>query len=189
VKVGILVLAAGRASRFGADKRLARLEDGRRVIDALLANILESGLPFLVCIGPDDHELDRELAARHVSCVRCSRAGEGMGGTLAEGVNHARDWAGLLVALADMPWVAPTTYRAVARQLSRDGICVPTHDGRRGHPVGFSARFFAELGQLGGDTGARPLLRRHAALVRELEVGDPAIHRDIDVRADLHTTD
>jgi molybdenum cofactor cytidylyltransferase len=108
-----------------------------------------------------------------------------MGGTLAEGVDHARDWDGLLVALADMPWIEAATYRAVAQGLSQADLCVPVFGGRRGHPVGFGAWHYGELGRLGGDTGARLLLEKHAASVREVAVPDPAIHRDIDLPADL----
>lgn len=159
------------------------------MLDAVLANLTEAGLPILVCLAAGEHELARRLTARGVRCIRCNRAGEGMGGTLAEGAGHVGDWDGLLVALADMPWIEAGTYRAVARQLPDEGICVPTHGGRRGHPVGFSARFFVELGRLGGDSGARQLLRRHAASVREVAVRDPGIHRDIDVPADLTARD
>jgi molybdenum cofactor cytidylyltransferase len=189
MKVGVLVLAAGRAVRFGADKRLARLPDGRQVIDALLDNLADSGLPVLVCIGSDDRELAAHLAARQVPSVPCRRSAEGMGGTLAEGVGHVRDWDGLLVALADMPWIEADTYRALAAALSSADLCVPVFGGRRGHPVGFGARHYDELGRLGGDTGARALLDQHATSVRELQVQDPAIHRDIDHPDDLSAAD
>lgn len=182
---GVLVLAAGRAVRFGADKRLAALPDGRCVMDTTLANLRDSGLPFLVCLGEGDDELVHHLDELNIQWLRCSRATEGMGGTLAQGVAHLPGWSGVLVALADMPWIAPTTYTAVAERLSASAIVVPVYDGRRGHPVGFGDKFYPELATLGGDTGARELLDRHAAKVTEVLVADAAIHRDIDVPADL----
>jgi molybdenum cofactor cytidylyltransferase len=182
---GILVLAAGRAARFGADKRLATLPDGRCVIDTALANIRDSGLPFLVCLGEGDDELVHRLDELKISWRRCSRANEGMGGTLAEGIGHMPDWEGVLVALADMPWIAGATYRFIAEQLAAGNIVVPICDGRRGHPVGFGCEFYPELAALGGDSGARRLLDVHAARVTEVPVADAAIYRDIDVPADL----
>lgn len=182
---GILLLAAGRAVRFGTDKRLAILPDGQSVIDAALVNIRASGLPLLVCVGEGDAELARRLEEQGVSCLRCSRASEGMGGTLAEGVSHIPGWDGVLVALADMPWIAPATYRAVAQRLATGSIIVPVCDGRRGHPVGFGRHFYRELAALGGDTGARQLLDTHAGRISELPLADTAIHRDIDVPEDL----
>jgi molybdenum cofactor cytidylyltransferase len=185
VNCGVLLLAAGRAVRFGADKRLARLRDGRTVIGTTLDNIRGSGLPLLVCLAEGDDELARCMDEMDMPWLPCRRAGEGMGGTLAEGVLHIPDWDGVIVALADMPWIAPATYSAVAGQLAPRNIVAPVHGGRRGHPVGFGRQFYPALAALGGDTGARSVLALYAASVAELPVPDAAIHRDIDLPADL----
>lgn len=183
--VGILVLAAGRSSRFGADKRLAELPGGRRVIDTLLDNVRASGLKFTVCLGVKDNHIADRLREDNVPCIQCSRAEEGMGGTLAEASSHIQGWDGVIVALADMPWIAPDTYLEVASRLSATTICVPSRERRRGHPVGFGSDFYSELQSLGGDTGARHLLSRYASQVVELPVNDAAIHRDIDLPSDI----
>ncbi len=183
--VGVLVLAAGRARRFGADKRQALLPDGRRVLDATLANIAASGLPFLVCVAADDDALIQRLAAQVVACQRCMRAGEGMGATLAEGVGHVQHWRGVLVALADMPWIVPATFCNVAEQLGDQRIVVPVYKEQRGHPVGFVREFYPQLRALRGDAGARRVLVDNAAAVVEVTVADPAILRDIDLPEDL----
>ena len=185
MNLGILVLAAGRATRFGSDKRLAKLPGGRRVIDTLLDNVRASGLTFTVCVGVNDNHIADQLRAENVHCIQCSRSGEGMGGTLAEASSHISGWDGVLVALADMPWIAPETYLEVGAQLSARRICVPTRENRRGHPVGFGRDFYLELQSLGGETGARHLLKKYTKHVVELPVDDAAIHRDIDFPSDL----
>ena len=186
MKLGILVLAAGRSTRFGSDKRLAKLPGGRRVIDTLLDNVRASGLTFTVCLGVNDDHIAEQLRAENVHCIQCSRSGEGMGGTLAEASSHIPGWDGVLVTLADMPWIAPDTYLKVGAQLSPQRICVPTRESRRGHPVGFGSDFFSELQSLGGEAGARQLLKRYTNQVVELPVNDAAIHRDIDFPSDLN---
>jgi molybdenum cofactor cytidylyltransferase len=183
--VGVLLLAAGSATRFGADKRLAEMPDGRSVLDATLAAIVESDLPILVCVADRDDELARALRERDIACLRCARAGEGMGSTLAVGIGAIPGWSGVLVALADMPWIAPATYRCVSRQLSEQHIVVPVFDGRRGHPVGFGRAFYTALSSLAGDTGAREVLARYSAQLTEVALTDAAILRDIDVPNDL----
>lgn len=185
MNVGILVLAAGRSTRFGADKRLAKLPGGRRVIDTLLDNVRASGLEFTLCLGAHDNRIADQLREESVQCIYCGRADEGMGGTLAEASGHIPGWDGVIVALADMPWIAPDTYLEVATRLSAKRICVPVREGRRGHPVGFGSDFYAELRSLGGDTGARHLLKKYTETVFELPVNDVAIHRDIDFPSDL----
>lgn len=189
MKVGILALAAGSARRFGADKRLARLASGQTVLSAFLAQAGASGLPILLCLAEQDTGLAMEIESTRVTCLLCRRAREGMGATLAEGVGGIPDWDGVLVALADMPWISPDTYRRLARCLSGSTICVPAYHGLRGHPVGFGSAFFGELSRLGGDTGARIVLDRHPGEVREVEVDDPAIRLDIDHPGDLRPTE
>lgn len=185
MKVGVLALAAGRARRFGSDKRLARLPDGQYCIEAFLDQLAASELPLLVCLGPADSEVAELLSARGCPHVACRRAAEGMGGTLADGITHVPDWDGVLVALADMPWIAADTYRIVASQVAPGSICIPTYHGKRGHPVGFGSQFFELIAALTGDTGARDVVEKHSDLTRLVAVADPAIRRDVDVPGDL----
>ena len=58
LRVGGIVLAAGRGRRFGSDKREARLSDGTGMLErsaGLLAAVCDE---LLVVIGEDDHEQD-----------------------------------------------------------------------------------------------------------------------------------
>ena len=188
MNVGALVLAAGRAERFGADKRLASLPGGQRVLDATLAALRASGLPVMVCLAAGDADIARDLHRMDIDFRHCERSAEGMGATLAEGVGHISTWQGLLVVLADMPWIDPRTYQAVAGRVAAGRIVVPVHNGRRGHPVGFGREYFPALATLRGDSGARRLLDLHAADVEEVPVSDAAIHRDIDTPSDLRSS-
>ena len=185
MNVGILALAAGRARRFGSDKRLARLPDGRYCIEAFLDQVQDSGLPALVCLAPEDDEVAALLEKRNCPREFCPHASAGMGATLADGITRVGGWDGALVALADMPWIAPDTYRAIASGLAPQRICIPVFEGQRGHPVGFSRGFFAKIAELGGDTGARDLLQQHVDCIDEVDVADPAILKDIDQPEDI----
>ncbi|MEQ8262002.1 nucleotidyltransferase family protein [Pseudohaliea sp.] len=185
MKVGVLLLAAGRGTRFGSDKRRARLPDGELLLDRSIAAIEQTGLPLRVALGPDDSALARALRARAIETIRCAAAPRGMGATLADAVRQLPAWDAVLVALGDMPWLRPESIAAVARAAGPSAICIPCHGGRRGHPVAFGARFLPELGALDGDRGARDLLLQHSAVVRELPVDDPGILRDVDRPADL----
>lgn len=186
--VGVLALAAGKARRYGSDKRMARLETGQRSIDALLDQLDASGLPSVVCIGPRDAELAALLDHRGYAWQACGRSAEGMGGTLAEGIASARCWEGVLIALADMPWIRGSSYNTIAASVKPGGICVPSFGGRRGHPVAFGERYYEEIATLGGDTGARRLLEKYRENVLEVAVDDPGILQDIDRPEDITST-
>ena len=69
--------------------------------------------------------------------------------------------------------------------LAESTIVVPVCAGRRGHPVGFGGHFFPELALLGGDMGAKALLKRHAHELIEAPLDDPSVLRDVDRAGDL----
>lgn len=183
--VGIL-LAAGSASRFGGGKLLAPLEDGTPLGVRALINLATCVDSVVVVVRPDDAPLARLLADHGAIVSVCPYSSNGMGQSLAWAIRAtplAKAW---VVALADMPWVGHTTMRRVVDALERDAALVaPTHQGVRGHPVGFSRRFYAELATLSGDDGAKTILRAHATELQIIETDDAGISRDVDTPGDL----
>ena len=190
--VGIL-LAAGRGTRFGSDKLLAPLPTsapGARSgtpLGTAAARHLVAALPdSIAVVRPGDHRVAAVLGAAGLRLVECANADDGMGASLACGVAatpHADSW---IVALADMPWIAPETIRAVAAALGAGaGIVAPAYRGERGHPVGFARAHFAALSTLTGDAGARTIVAAHPDELTLLDVDDAGIVRDVDTRAAL----
>ena len=162
------------------------MPDGRPIALASAMN-LRAALPhMLAVVRPDNAGLADLLAQHEIGSVVATRAAEGMGASLAQGITAATCASGWLIALADMPYLKRETLLAIAGALDRGAaIAVPMYRGQRGHPVGFSARFGQELARLGGDEGARSLVRQHAAEVVEIECGDAGVLADIDTAADL----
>ena len=187
--VGILMLAAGSSRRFGSDKRQAMLASGQTLLCATLENACASGLPLRICLGHADAELADSLRGQGYEVQLCRHSDLGMGATLANGAAELGDWDGVLVALADMAWIVPDTYRLMAGHIKHDSICAPYYKGQRGHPIGFGSDFYPQLTELAGDQGARALLDRFKPQVKQVEVADPGIVRDADTPADLATTD
>ena len=183
-----ILLAAGEARRFGSNKLLQRLPDGRSIGEASGA-CLKSGVDIgFAVVRPADALLARTLAGVGLTIVAApaDSAEAGMGSSLACGVAAAGDAAGWVVALADMPFIQPATVAAVSAALRAGApLAAPFYNRRRGHPVGFSAGYRDELLALTGDTGARRLLERDAARLVAVEVADPGILRDVDLPADL----
>lgn len=181
--VGIL-LAAGRSVRFGANKLIQRLPDGTPVAVASARNLVAALPGSVAVIRPGVPELESLLAVAGLRIVVCERAHEGMGTSLAHGVMSAPSAGGWIVALADMPFIRPASIRAVAERLqARDAITAPRYRGERGHPVGFPARYGAELTTVTGDEGARAIVKRDG--IELFDCDDPGVVRDIDTPADL----
>ena len=181
-----ILLAAGASKRFGSDKLLHRLPGGTPVAAAALAN-LRAALPHVIAVvRPGAAALENLLSEAGATVIQCVNAEEGMGASLAAAVSASGDASGWVIALADMPYIRPQTIEQVAAALAAGAdIVAPAYRGERGHPVGLSARFRAQLEALHGDEGARALLKQNASLIELIEVDDPGVCRDIDTPADL----
>jgi molybdenum cofactor cytidylyltransferase len=181
-----ILLAAGAGARFGGGKLLHPLDDGTAIAAHAARNLIAAGLDVTAVIRPGDFPLRELLETEGCTVTVCADAAQGMGVSLAHGVNTTRDAAGWIVALADMPRIRPATIARVAQALAAGAdIAAPAYQGDRGHPVGFSRRFLPELQALIGDSGARPLVQRNQALLRAIDVDDPGVLFDIDRRDDL----
>lgn len=186
-----ILLAAGASRRFGANKLLHPLPatGGEAGVPVALASArkLLSVLPdTLAVLRPGADQLAALLASAGCQTTVCARADEGMGCSLAHAIGQSTAWDGWVIALADMPFLHPQSIAAVADALAEGaGIVLPTWQGEKGHPVGFSKEFGDALTRLGGDAGARAIVQAHPRAVRRLLLDDPGIVRDVDTPADL----
>jgi len=186
-----ILLAAGYSKRFGSNKLLRALPAGAMhagiPIAVAAAHHLLDVLPeSLAVVRPRAQQLGGLLRDAGCNTVVCKNASEGMGTSLAAGVRAAPDADGWVVALADMPFILPDTIRSVTQALRAGAaLAAPSFRGERGHPVGFSRRFYAELSTLRGDEGARLLLAQHPESIVLLDVQDRGVRRDIDKPSDL----
>lgn len=182
-----LLLAAGRGRRFdpaGIQSKLLQTlptAAGRTVL-ASAAAALAAALPVCIVLRPDMPDQVAQIA--EYPWVQCVNADDGMAASLAYGIQQTREAAGWVIALADMPYVESATIQALATALRQGAdIAVPTFQGRRGNPVGFSRLHLSRLLALRGDQGARSLLQSFPVV--EVALDDPGIHQDIDTVADI----
>jgi molybdenum cofactor cytidylyltransferase len=151
------------------------------------ARHLRTGVERIVAVvKPGASDLEKRLQDEKCEVVVCDNAAEGMGASLACAARAAGKAQGYLVALADMPFVRPSSIAAVRATLEGGApLCAPYFRARRGHPVGISGSFFERLLSLRGDEGARKLLVEHEKALVKIAVGDPGVIRDIDKPEDL----
>ena len=115
---------------------------------------------------------------------------QGLSRSLSLGMEHTATSMGWVIALADMPWIAPDTIKRVAGALLQGAsLSAPVYQGRRGHPVGMASRWRDKLCAIRGDRGARDILNEHAVELVTIEVADSGILRDVDTPADLTSRD
>ena len=182
-----ILLAAGRASRFGGAKLAAPLADAGGSVGVVACRNLVAALPHtLAVVRPGDAELAAALQCAGARVIACPDADRGMGTSLAFAVAAAREAEGWVVALADMPWVGPSTVGAVAAAVAGGAeVAAPFHRGSRGHQVGFGRACLPALLALAGDEGARRIVAAWGTRVHRIDVDDPGCLRDVDRPADL----
>lgn len=184
--IAAILLAAGAGKRFGGDKLLHPLEDGVAIAAHAARNLLAATPDVIAVVRWGDFPLYDMLEQEGCQVTMFQGAARGMGATLAHGVGQARAADGWVIALADMPRIAPDTIRKVMAALEEGAlIAAPVHRGERGHPVGFGAQLRDELLALDGDQGARAVLERHREAIRLIECDDPGVLYDIDRKADI----
>ena len=182
-----LLLAGGAARRFGANKILAKLPNGEQVGLSAAARLVAAVDAMVVVVRADDTVTAAAFAGVGYRVVPCADACLGMAHSLACGVAASPGSAAWMVALADMPLIAPATLTLLAACWRReDNIIVPRCGSQAGHPVIFPRRFGAELLALQGDRGARPVLNAHVSEIYEFITDDCGVLQDIDTPADLH---
>lgn len=174
-----VVLAAGSATRFGSDKRLASI-DGKAMLHRSLEPYLKVIDQVCIVVRPND-DIGQHIP-RNVRAIEAPSAHLGMGHSLATAANELKGVPWILVGLADMPWINSKTIRLVKARLESESNAIvrPTLQKEPGHPVGFTGNFLSSLSKLQGDAGAKYVVRENSEQVIDIEVNDAGILRDVD---------
>ncbi len=167
-QVAIVVLAAGHARRFGADKLMADL-DGAPLGIRAARNLpgIDAAAHFAVCqpgaaIAP--HYADLGYAI-----VENPNANLGLSSSLhlAVGAAAATNAQALLIVLADMPFIMPAHIDALIAACDHD-IIASTDGGQSMPPAIFPRSTWPLLLDTKGDAGARIILSKARNLAAPL---------------------
>jgi len=184
--VGVVLLAAGRASRMGGEaghKLLAQF-DGEALIRKMAGTALASKASQTVVVtGHRGADVAASLKGLNLHMVENRDFASGMASSLKLGLGALdSEAAGALVLLGDMPALtAAHLDMLIAAFIDNHGTAiVRACDGeRRGNPVILPRAAFTEAMELTGDVGARALIESGVWPVIDVEIG-PAARLDVD---------
>jgi molybdenum cofactor cytidylyltransferase len=191
-KIEGIILAAGLSTRMGQPKLTLEINGTpiiTRVVSAALASELHR---VILVVGPSDSRAMEALGllAEDPRLLRSMNPSPqaGMSSSMRKGMESVdHEAAGVMILLGDQPGI---TWDIIDRLLAefrqeRTKIIVPFVMGRKTTPVIFPRSLFSELMQETGDIGGRNVLKRHADLVVELEMGQQYDDTDLDTPEDL----
>ena len=184
LKLGCVVMAAGNAKRFGANKLASQLR-GRSLILRSLEAVPQEAFERVVVVTqyPEIMRLVKEF---HFSSILNDQPDEGLSRTIHLGLTALRDCDGVLFQVADQPLLRRESVLALTEQWRQRpaGIAALGHGGVRGNPCVFPSALFPELMALTGDRGGSTVIRRHEDLLTLLEVPAEELY-DVDTAAAL----
>ena len=178
-RLGCLIMAAGNASRFGANKLFAAYR-GKTFLELALLAVPPQLFARVMVVSQYEPALG--LARQYgFEAIQNCEPELGVSRTIQLGTQAMLDCDAILYMVADQPLLQPNSVCAVAERWMRepDTICGAAHNGVRGNPCIFPARFFPELTALEGDRGGSAVIRRHEDALTLFEISPDEL-RDVD---------
>jgi molybdenum cofactor cytidylyltransferase len=183
--IAAVVLSAGESSRMGRPKALLPIE-GQTFIGRIVAALKRTQVgKIIVVLGHNSDHLTAAIEPLPVEILFNPNYKLGQLSSLQVAVRSLQsdlDCDGMLMHLVDHPYIdAALVDRMIQRfNETKSDIVVPRWRGKRGHPVLFSRRLFAELLAAPMDQGAKAVVNAHANETLEIETDEEGIALDID---------
>lgn len=181
-----MVLAAGKASRFGATKQLQDYRGMPLVTRAVRLAEEVCGADSVLVVGKDWPAVASAAAPLQGFFTINSDFGQGLATSISCGIKSICEKAdAVLLLLADQPLITAAHLQDLiaARSNSADTIVATTYAGASGVPAIFPKRDFDALAKLQGDRGARSIIESSGDRVLLVEFEDASV--DIDRPEDL----
>jgi molybdenum cofactor cytidylyltransferase len=193
MNIAAIVPAAGRSERMGRPKLTLPLGE-TTVIGRVVASLRQAGIDLVVVVAPPADApggaalvVEAEQAGAEV--VVPDERPPDMRASFERGLDRLAQTAQprvVVLAPADSPGLTPElAARVVERAASEpDAIVIPTHAGRRGHPIALPWELALQSRTLPTGVGLNALVALNAAKVVELDAGEPGALDDLDTPED-----
>ena len=161
MKLGVVLLAAGRSERFGSNKLLASFDGKPLILRALEAASAVSADKTLVVTG--SMEIAALAQAQGCQAIMNSDAHLGQSHSIRLGIAAMQDMDAVLLMVCDQPRLTGASLVRLTASFcaSQKGIACLRDETHMGNPAVFARGYFPELLALAGDRGAKGILKAH----------------------------
>jgi len=187
--VGAVILAAGLSRRMGQNK-LTLMLDGIPIVEHVIRNLEVSDVDNIVLVYSEHTKEVKKIADRHgIRSFRNDNAEEGLSTSVVKGLTELYGNEGVMFLLGDQPFILTEDINSIVSKFleNRSKIIVPMNYSGRGNPILFPEKYFNEILDITGDSGAKQVLNRHEDEVVFVQVKDSKIQFDIDTPEDFET--
>jgi molybdenum cofactor cytidylyltransferase len=186
-RIASVILAAGESRRMGKPKML--LPFGSSTIIGTVAGNAQNSITdhVRVVLGADADMIRENLAGQKVEQVVNRDYRDGMLSSAQAGLRSLPEaTTAVMILLGDQPMISVEIMDRMIDQYkqSEKKILIASTDGRRGHPLIFSATYIPEILTYAKEDSLRNLTANHPGEVEEAETGKQEILRDIDTPQD-----
>ena len=180
-----IVLAAGMSTRMGELKQLLPFAQ-KPTIHWIVETLCESLESVVVVLGHRSGEIATVLANSPVQCVINSDYKLGMLSSVKCALQTLGRSADYLICLGDQPRLDKRVVELVlaAAENSECGICIPTFNGKRGHPILIKNAYRTEIMGLDLNNGLNNVTRGHPDDTCEIPIDIASILDDMDTPED-----
>lgn len=161
VKLGAVLLAAGRGERFGANKLLADFA-GRPMVCCALEALKQFGAEKTVVVASCTEVAN--LARTYGFDVAENNAPQlGQAYSVRLGIEKMMDMDAVLLMVADQPLLSAGSLAALLAAYKEDdrGLACLRDSSHKGNPAIFDRTYYGQLMCLEGDRGAKGILREN----------------------------
>ena len=170
-----VILSGGASSRMGSPKALLPYQ-GRPFLEHLLKITIHPEIGARrVVLGADAESIAKAIPLKANEMIINSQWEKGQLSSIQAAVRKLpAGTEGMLLLLIDHPLISSLLVGELIAQFhkSRKPIVLPVYEGRRGHPVIFSASLYPELLRAPAETGARAVVWAHADEVEEVPTNE-----------------
>lgn len=166
-----VILSGGASRRMGSPKALVSYQ-GASFLEHLLSVTRHPAIGVRrVVLGPDADAISEQVVLAPEEIVHNQEWERGQLSSIHAALRSLPPRTeGMLLCPVDHPLVSATLVNNLILTFleTRAPVVVPTFEGRRGHPVFFSAAVYEELMRAPLETGARAVVWAHKNDVREV---------------------
>lgn len=167
-KIGIVILAAGNSSRLGRPKQLLKFKE-KSLLENVISEASKTKNSIVVVVFGSNHELiESEITDTKIEKVFNPEWESGISSSIVKGLSKLLelnpDCQKCIFTVCDQLFITTSLFENLIQksQKNNKGIAASAYSETLGTPVLFHQKYFNELLELKGKSGAKKLIKKYA---------------------------